>query len=84
MKIPSLSGHFKSTTSKTNSKKEAKKADTKDKKVSGSEKKYTQSTSAQKVLVSSKAKDIAKINEIIKSSQDFRSEKVERFKNEIA
>ncbi|HJN01739.1 MAG: flagellar biosynthesis anti-sigma factor FlgM [Nitrospinota bacterium] len=84
MEIPGSSGRFKSTTSKTDSKKEEKKADTKDKKVSGSEKKYTQSTSAQKVLVSSKAKDIAKINEIIKSSQDFRSEKVERFKNEIA
>ena len=38
MEIPDSSGHFKSITSKTDSKKEAKKADTKDKKVSGSEK----------------------------------------------
>ena len=84
MKIPSLSGHFKSTTSKTNSKKEAKKADTKDNKVSGSEKKYTQSTSAEKGLVSCQAKEVAKINEIITSSPDFRTEKVKRLKNEIA
>jgi flagellar biosynthesis anti-sigma factor FlgM len=34
--------------------------------------------------VSSKTKDIARINEIIKSSPDFRTEKVERLKNEIA
>jgi hypothetical protein len=52
MEIPDSSGHFKSITSKTDSKKEAKKADTKDKKASGNEKKYTQSTSAEKVLVS--------------------------------
>jgi len=38
MEIPGSSGRFKSTTSKTDSKKEEKKADTKDKKVSGSEK----------------------------------------------
>ena len=84
MEIPGSSGRFKSTTSKTDSKKEEKKADTKDKKVSGSEKKYTQSTSAQKVLVSSKAKDIAKVSEIIKASPDIRTEKVERIKSEIA
>ena len=52
MEIPDSSGHFKSITSKTDSKKEAKKADTKDNKVSGSEKKYTHSTFAEKVLVS--------------------------------
>ena len=34
--------------------------------------------------MSSKTKDIARINEIIKSSPDFRTEKVERLKNEIA
>ena len=34
--------------------------------------------------MSSKTKDIARINEIIKSSPDFCTEKVERFKNEIA
>jgi hypothetical protein len=76
MEIPGWSGHFKSTTFKTDSKKEEKKDDIKDKKVSGSQKKSTQSTSSEKVLVSSKVKDIAKINEIIKSFPDVRIQKV--------
>tara|TARA_B100000315_G_scaffold195228_1_gene186042 strand:+ start:15411 stop:15746 length:336 start_codon:yes stop_codon:yes gene_type:complete len=84
MEIPGSPGHFKSSTSKTGSKKEAKKTDTKDSKASGSEKKSTQYASSEKVLLSSKAKDIAKVSEIIKASPDIRTEKVERIKSEIA
>lgn len=83
MKIPGTPGQFKSTVSKTSSK-EAKKAGAKDGKVSGSGKKSAQGTTAEKVLLSPKAKDIAKINEIIKASPDIRTEKVERIKSEIA
>ena len=83
MKILGSAGFFKSTISKTGAKEE-KKAGAKESKALGSEKKSAQGVSAKKVLLSSKALDIAKINEIIKASPDIRAEKVERIKNEIA
>lgn len=85
MKIPGSSDFFKSTISKTGSKKESKKAGAKESKISGSSKKSNQgASSAEKVLLSSKAMDIAKINEVVKASPDIRTEKVERIKGEIA
>lgn len=83
MKIPGADGFIKSTISKTGSK-ETRKADTNGSKVASSEKTTSQESSAEKVLLSAKARDIAKISEIVKSSPDVRTEKIERIKNEIA
>lgn len=83
MKIPGTEGFIKSTISKTGSK-ETKRADSKGSKVASGEKATSQKSSAEKVLLSTKARDIAKISEIVKSSPDIRAEKVERLKNEIA
>lgn len=85
MKIPGSSDFFKSTVSKAGSKKESNKADGKESITSGSATKSNQgATSTEKVLLSSMARDIAQINEVVKASPDFRTEKVERIKNEIA
>lgn len=83
MKIPGTDGFIKSTISKTGSK-DTIKAGSKDSKVPDKEGVTSQKSSAEKVLLSSKARDLGKINEIIKSSPEIRSEKVERIKNEIA
>jgi negative regulator of flagellin synthesis FlgM len=83
MEIPGSPGSFKGSISKTGSK-ETKKADSKKSASLGSEKSSSQGAGTEKVLLSSKARDIAKINEIIKSSPEIRTEKVERIKNEIA
>lgn len=83
MKIPGSDGIFKNTVSKADSK-GAKKSSSKGTNAQGTEKGSGEKTSAEKVLLSSKGRDISKINEIIKSSPDIRTEKVERIKNEIA
>ncbi|MCH7524131.1 MAG: flagellar biosynthesis anti-sigma factor FlgM [Bacteroidetes bacterium] len=85
MKIPGSADFFKSTISKTGAKKESKKAGAKESEISGSAKKSNQgASSAEKVLLSSKARDIARINEVVKASPDIRTERVERIKGEIA
>lgn len=82
MKIPGTSGFEEKIISRTRAK-EAKKADNKGGNVSEKKKSTPQAQSAGNVSLSSRAKDIAKINEIVKSSPDIRTEKVEKLKNEI-
>ncbi len=83
MKIPGTNGFEEKITSKIGSKK-AKKAGRKEENIPEGGKISSQAESAEKVSVSSRAREIAKINEIIKASPDIRAEKVERIKNEIA
>lgn len=84
MKIPGSEGYLKNVVSNASTK-GSKKADAKGGKVSGSEGKSAQGrTTAEKVLLSTEGRDIAKISEIVKASPDIRTEKVERIKNEIA
>lgn len=83
MKIPGTSGFEEKTTSRTRAK-ETKNAGKRGGGVSEKKKSTAQAQSAGNVSLSSRAKEIAKINEIIKSSPDIRTEKVEKIKNEIA
>lgn len=82
MKIPGSSDFFKSSVTRTGSK-DSKKADSKVSKDAGSAKVVARGQSSENVHLSSRAQDIAKINQIVKASPEIRTEKVERIKNEI-
>lgn len=82
MKIPGSDGFIKDTISKTKAK-ELRKAESKKSNISGTKKTSTQEPSGEKIKVSFKAKEAAKINEIIKATPDIRTKKIELIKSQI-
>ncbi len=83
MKIPGSDGFAKDAISRAKLK-VSKKIDSKESSISKKGKTSTPAASAEKVEVSSRAQEAAKINEIIKASPDIRAEKIEKIKGEIA